>query len=993
MKVVTTQGFEVVFSIYEHEFLGYLFKSFIVQKNTKNELTYQYQSISPKNWDEFRIKINPEVLKAIELCEDIQQEQLFKKYNTNKKYTINDFFIKIYDKNAKNEYVLTKKYIENIIDEKKKEILELLKGKDVIYIEGKDGYPIWHKLIWASEDASVLFHLHRNENDSHYYPTIKYKNQKLDFQFKGETFILANKPAYMVLGNRIYFFTKNVDGKKLLPFFNKKFILVPKKLEDEYFSKFFIPLVTWFDVKAVGNALIINKNISFQTILKIQELNVVNHLFEDKNAEKEIEWHLELLFKYEEYAFIASDDYEKNPIKYEVKSEKKINQNEKGEQKEIYYFYKIKRNIKLEKEIFDVFKNLGLQFYKGKIKLSKNKAFGWLAKNWELLKEKKIDIIQPIVENKKYFLGNSELNLEIRENRDWFDIFTNIKFGEFQIPFWQLRKYILQNKTEFLLPNGETAIIPDVWLEKLTELIHFSEASEEKSEVFQLKRHHLALINELQTGEYAQVRMQRKLEQFNNFEKIDEYELPKKFKGNLRPYQKSGYNWLQFLHEYKLGGCLADDMGLGKTIMTLVHLQAIKEENNAKNMPSLLVIPTSLIYNWELEAKKFTPDLKVFVYIGQHRRKNIQYFQHFDLIITSYGIMRADVDILKEFLFHYVILDESQAIKNPSSSVSQSVRELKSLNRLILTGTPLENTTLDLWSQLTFINPGILGNQSFFKNEYQFPIEKKQDNEKRIKLAKIIKPFILRRLKSQVAADLPEKIENVQYCLMTTEQEEYYEKTKAQYRNEILRQIENEGLAKSQLLVLTGLNKLRQIANHPYLIDHDYKNSSGKLEDVMYKLENIIQEGHKVLVFSQYVKHLNLFKNLIEERRWQYAYLDGSTYKRQDEVNKFQTQDHIKIFLISLKAGGVGLNLTSAEYVFILDPWWNPAIEMQAIDRAHRIGQKNTVFTYKFITKNTVEEKILALQENKKQLVKDLITAEDGFLKALTKEDIIDLLA
>ncbi len=983
MKVVTTQKFEVIFSIYEHEFLGYLLRSFIVQKNSKDELTYQYQAISPKNWEGFQEKLEPEIVRAIELCDDIQQDQLYKKYNTNKKYAVNEFFIKIYDKTAKNEYTLVKKYIENIIDEKKKEILEILKGKELLYIEGKDGYPIWQKLTWATEDASVLFHLHRNEEDSHYYPTIKYKNIVLEFQFKPNTFILANKPAYMVLENKIYFFTKNVDGKKLLPFLYKKFVLVPKKMEDEYFSKFFIPLVTWFDVIAVGGAKIINKNVPFKTILKIQEMNVGNILFEDKNIEPITDWHFELIFEYDEYILSASDDYEKNPIKYEVRSEKK----------DMYFFYKIRRKIKDEKEIFDDFINLGLPFTKGKTKLSKNKAFGWLAKNWQFLKDKNITVIEPQMINKKYFLGTSELNLEIKENRDWFDIFTNIKFGEFKIPFWQLRKYILQKKTEFLLPNGETAIIPDIWLEQLSELVHFSEAEKDNEQLFKLKRHHLALINELQAGEYAQVRMQRKLQQFNNFEKIEEYELPQKFKGSLRPYQKAGYNWLQFLHEYKLGGCLADDMGLGKTIMTLVHLQAIKEQNKDQKMPSLLVIPTSLIYNWELEAKKFVPDLKVSVYIGQHRRKNTDHFHHFDLIITSYGIMRADVEILKQYLFNYVILDESQAIKNPTSNVSQSVRELKSLNRLILTGTPLENTTLDLWSQLTFINPGILGSQSFFKNEYQIPIEKKQDNDKRLKLAKIIKPFILRRLKSQVAADLPEKIENVQYCLMTPKQEEYYEKTKAQYRNEILRQIENEGLAKSQLLVIAGLTKLRQIANHPYLIDHDYKDDSGKLEDVMYKLENIVQEGHKVLVFSQYVKHLNLFRDLIEKKRWQYAYLDGSTYKRQDEVNKFQTQDHVKIFLISLKAGGVGLNLTSAEYVFILDPWWNPAVEMQAIDRAHRIGQKNTVFTYKFITKNTVEEKILAMQESKKQLVQDLIMAEDGFLKTLTKEDIIDLLA
>jgi len=348
--------------------------------------------------------------------------------------------------------------------------------------------------------------------------------------------------------------------------------------------------------------------------------------------------------------------------------------------------------------------------------------------------------------------------------------------------------------------------------------------------------------------------------------------------------------------------------------------------------------------------------------------------------------------LLKTFRFNYIILDESQAIKNPTSGVSKAVMKLHAAHRLILTGTPLENSTLDLWAQMTFINPGLLGNQSFFKKEYLLPIEKKNDADKRQRLYDHIKPFILRRHKSQVATDLPEKVESVQYCDMSEDQEAKYEEAKSYYRNLILEQIDNEGYARSQMAVLQGLSKLRQLANHPRMVDEGYEGESGKFEDIIHKLETAISEDHKILVFSQFVKHLTLVRKYLDKKRIRYAYLDGATKDRQREVETFQSDPTLKLFLISLKAGGVGLNLTAADYVFILDPWWNPAVEAQAIDRAHRIGQEQTVFTYKFITKNTVEEKILTLQQAKRQLADELISNEEGFLKSLSREDILGIL-
>ena len=466
--------------------------------------------------------------------------------------------------------------------------------------------------------------------------------------------------------------------------------------------------------------------------------------------------------------------------------------------------------------------------------------------------------------------------------------------------------------------------------------------------------------------------------------------MPKGFKGKLRPYQKAGYNWMRFLSEYNFGGCLADDMGLGKTVQTLAVLE---HERGAENGTSLLIMPTSLVYNWEMEAKKFTPKMKILNYTGTNRQKNPEKFGLYDLVITSYGTARIDAEILSQYFFNYIILDEAQIIKNPSSIVTKSVNQLKSRKRLLLTGTPIENTTMDLWSEMNFANEGLLGGQNFFKKEFLHPIERKKDEEKYTKLYRLIKPFVMRRHKSQVASELPEKIEKVMYIDMTSEQKAKYEEIKSSYRNEILEHIETTGVKGSQFMLLKGLTELRQLANHPVLLEEKYEHSAGKFDEVIRSLENATAEGHKILVFSQFVKHLTLFRKELDDKGFDYAYLDGGTKDRKKEVNKFQNSKDVQIFLISLKAGGLGLNLTAADYVFILDPWWNPAIEAQAVDRAHRIGQENKVMVYKFITRGTVEEKILALQQSKKELADTLITTEESFMKKLSKDDITNLLS
>ena len=977
MKISTAQPFQIIYSILNHEYLGYLFEAFVVQLDDKGQHTLLNQNVSIKNIKEFSNGLDEHDFEIVKLINLLQPENVYKKYVGTKKRTVTNFYLKVFDvqKGEKPIQELIMSYIEKI----KAEMLPLLLGKQ-LYIMGSDGNPIWQKIEVLPEKATVLFHFMRNPENTHYFPTIKYEGQKVDFQYKN-AFIVCDEPAWMILENKLYHFAKDVDGKKFRPFLNKRFIIIPKTIEEDYYRKFVTSIITMFDVHAKGFEIRSEAH-SCKPILNLSEQKVSQTtLFFSQTIDNQIDIGSELVFS-------LSFQYGKYSFRFDsFSASANVSMERNGDD---YVFYKVWRNLGKEKNNLFMLKELGLELKNGKTILSKSEGFRWLQKNYEAIHEAGFALIQNVADDgKQYFLGRSNIEVNIIEGNDWFDIHAKVVFGDYEIPFLKIRSLILQKKREFALPNGEIAVIPEVWFAQYSELFTFMEQDAE-SERFILKKYHVSLVQDLQNESLATAVLSRKLEKLRDFEEIQDYELPKGFKGTLRPYQKAGYDWMNFLNLYRFGGCLADDMGLGKTVQTLTLLQSQKEQNIT--IPSLIIMPTSLIYNWAMEAKKFTPKLRILTYTGTYRDKNVKNFKNYDVVLTSYGIVRIDIDLLKNYQFNYVILDESQAIKNPSSYITKAVMQLTTRHRLVLTGTPLENSTMDLWSQMNFINPGLLGSQHFFRNEFQIPIEKKADDGKLQRLYSIIKPFMLRRHKSQVAKDLPPKIEAIHYAQMTEQQEKEYEEAKSYYRNLILQSIDSEGIGKSQMVVLQGLTKLRQLANHPRMTDRDYEGDSGKLEDVLQKLETVIEEGHKVLIFSQFVKHLDLFREHLDRSSCAYAYLDGSTTDRQAQVELFQNNEAIKIFLISMKAGGLGLNLTAADYVFILDPWWNPAIEAQAVDRAHRIGQVNTVFTYKFITKNTVEEKILALQNNKKRLANELITTEESFVKSLSKDDVLALL-
>ena len=574
---------------------------------------------------------------------------------------------------------------------------------------------------------------------------------------------------------------------------------------------------------------------------------------------------------------------------------------------------------------------------------------------------------------------------------DWFEIHAKVNFGDQVASLKEVQKAVL-NKTRYIkLGNGTLGVMPKEWVDKFGSYFRSGTIKDDF-----IKTHHtnFQLIDDLFDKEILSEEVVLKLEDYqeklSNFQSISSTKVPKKLKATLRDYQKEGLNWLNFLDEFGFGGCLADDMGLGKTIQMIAYL--LHQIEKGRTDANLVIVPTSLLFNWQLELDKFAPHLKRLVVYGTDRKTKSVEFSKYDIVITSYGTMLSDIEHLKEYRFNCIILDESQAIKNPSSKRYKAARLLQGRQRLVMTGTPLENNTFDLYAQLSFALPGLFGSAQRFKDEYSTPIDKFKETKRAKELQQKIHPFVLRRTKTQVAKELPEKTEIVMHCEMGLEQKRVYEAYKKEFQLYLNKQ-ETDSLNRNSLHVLQGLIKLRQICNSPALLSDDeyYGDESAKLTVLMEQI-NSLNGNHKILVFSQFVGMLDLVKSALEKEKIEYAYLIGKTKKREEQVENFQNDENVRVFLISLKAGGTGLNLTKAEYVFLIDPWWNPAVENQAIDRAHRIGQENKVVAVRLITPNTIEEKIMELQSRKKELVQDLVHTDTTILKQLSREDLMEML-
>ena len=591
------------------------------------------------------------------------------------------------------------------------------------------------------------------------------------------------------------------------------------------------------------------------------------------------------------------------------------------------------------------------------------------------------------------------ISFNISSGIDWFDVQAVVSFGELEVPLKELRRAVRKNERYIKLADGTIGEIPAEWVERYK---HLFALGDETQDGLRLNRYQLSYLDQLiaqvdqvQTDDGFDVarRQLRRLTE-NGFAGINPRTLPWEFTGELRPYQKAGFDWLHFLRDFKFGGCLADDMGLGKTVQALVFLQSIYRKAPDYTPPSqasLLIVPRSLLVNWQRESARFTPGLRVLEYFDSDRIKDLEAFSQADLVITSYGVMLRDIILLRKYRFHYVILDESQSIKNPVSQTAKAARLLEGDHRLVMTGTPIENSTVELWSQFAFLNPGLLGSLDYFRDEFGTPIESKKDEDTARLLRKLVYPFILRRTKDQVAPELPPRTERILYADMQPAQQKIYHRMRDYYRGMLLGMLDEDKLSQNRMKILEGLLRLRQISNHPLLVDDKYRGESGKFELLLETLETLLAEGHKALVFSQFVQMLRLVRHALDDRKIPYAYLDGHTLDRQGQVDLFQNDPKLPFFLISLKAGGKGLNLTAADYVIHIDPWWNPAVEMQASDRTHRIGQDKPVFVFKLITRDTVEEKIVLLQQRKQELVDQIIVTDSSFFKSLTSEDLVDL--
>jgi len=615
----------------------------------------------------------------------------------------------------------------------------------------------------------------------------------------------------------------------------------------------------------------------------------------------------------------------------------------------------------------------------------------WFLNTFEIWRNHGISILGfNEIKNNQLNPHSAKISIEVISGIDWFNAELKVGFGKKAASLKQIHRAI-RNKSKFVqLDDGTKGILPLEWMDRIARFFKAGDIEDELIKIPKINFTEVAdLFEKAELSAEVQNEIKNYTAQFSSAGNIPVVAVPSTLKAQLRDYQKEGLNWLNFLDDYNFGGCLADDMGLGKTLQIIAFILSQREKHGHRT--NLIVVPTSLLFNWQEELAKFAPSIKVWMHYGADRKKSSEEMQAHEVVLTTYGMLLSDIRFLKDFHFNYVFLDESQAIKNPNSERYKAARLLQSRNRVVLTGTPIENNTFDLYGQLSFACPGLLGSKQYFKDIYAIPIDRFEYSKRAFELQRKIKPFVLRRTKKQVAKELPEKTEMTIYCEMNAEQRRIYDTYERELR-EFISATNDDQMLKSSMHVLTGLTKLRQICNSPVLLKQGHSGANAvKIEVLTEQIENK-SKAHKILVFSQFVGMLDLVKTELENRNISFEYLTGQTKDRGSKVHHFQTNDEVRVFLISLKAGGVGLNLTEADYVYLIDPWWNPAAENQAIDRVYRIGQDKHVVAVRLICANTVEEKIMKLQNKKKQLAQDVIRTDAAFFQSLSKDELVDML-
>lgn len=643
-----------------------------------------------------------------------------------------------------------------------------------------------------------------------------------------------------------------------------------------------------------------------------------------------------------------------------------------------------KRNINFEEYAKETLKSLDFRFNTN----PNLEELGWKLHPAKLDKTVRILLDQNwhITAHGKSYIKPKTKDITVSSNLDWFELKASVDFGDEEVSLPELMAARKKGESHIILGDGSFGVLPLDWLKNFTVL---TEIGLTEDQLLKFNRSQSFILNALLSKQNITIHDTQLLElneKINKATAVYPMNPPPSFVGELRPYQQEGLGWMLYLQKLGLGGCLADDMGLGKTVQVLALLEHRRLAETGK--PSLIVLPKSLIFNWQQETAKFAPQMKTLIHTGPKRDKFGNSFSKVDIVFTTYGTLKRDITTLQTVQFDYCILDESQAIKNADTDAAKAVRLVQAKHRLTMTGTPIENHVGELLSQLEFLNPGMFGNSKLIKMFSSGT--SKLTNDDFLAINKAIKPFILRRTKKEVAKELPEKVEQVLYCELDAWQRDKYEELKKYYRKELLDQNDGES---NQIQILEALLRLRQACCHPALINEKYLLApSAKLELIITKVQELISEKHKVLMFSQFTSFLKIIQEQLKHDNIKFSYLDGETKDRAKEVERFQEDTSVEVFLISLKAGGTGLNLTAADYVFLLDPWWNPAIEAQAIDRAYRIGQKKNVFAYKIIAKDTVEEKVLQMQRNKKEIADQIINQDSNKAHTISRSDLDFLL-
>lgn len=954
---------QLIIAVTEHRAQGYILMPYLISPSehgpfyTISKLVRAHD-IPKENYD-----FSDAEKQLIQLIENYADEQLAKRFS--KKLGPHEFFNSI-----DSDFFESK--VTPYIEEQISACISIIQEHNIPLYFKKPKYLNLYdedRIEIAPNKSRATFHFRRNENGIRYSLRLFNESEPIPFT-RRNVLILTNNPCTIIASGKLYSF-KNLKGKNLFPFLHKEFIFIPKSVEDKYLHTFVKNIIR--DHKVTAKGFVVEETAPpRQAIIT----------FDFVNTDIPV---MQLKYRYGNVEFVS-----KTTLQTSVSLSEK-----NGE----YIFCKFRRYKRWEDECEDLLEELGVTFQneycmpKEVANLSEEEHFyasiNWLSENKEDLQGRGFKIIQNRLE-KNYFTGKQVLDVELKDEDDWFDIYAVVRFGDYQIPFIKLKRHILNGIREYELPNGQVAILPKEWFAQYQDLFPFAE---EDGEHIKFKKHHYNLIGKQLKG--INKNYLKQYEEIAEGNTAEQVELPSGLKAELRSYQAEGFSWMHQLQQHQFGGCLADDMGLGKTLQTITLLLKMKEMQGAEDKvpASLIIVPTSLVHNWNNEIKKFTPQLTCHRYIGVNRKRKKSLADIIlanDIVLTTYGTIRNDAEALGLYHFNYLILDESQYIKNPTSKTYKAVLQLKAKHKLVLTGTPIENSLTDLWAQVNFLNNGLLGNLTYFKKRFITPIEKQNDEEQQLKLQRLIQPFILRRTKDQVASDLPPVTEQTRFCEMTEKQKSLYEQEKSVIRNTILENIESQGIEKSAFVVLQGLTRMRQLANHPAMIEDDASLDSGKFNEIIRSMGNLMAENHKVLIFSSFVKHLELLGAAFKEKGWKYSILTGQTRDREEAVNEFQNNDDVPIFLISLKAGGVGLNLTSADYVFIVDPWWNPAAEKQAINRAHRIGQDKKVFVYRFISQDTIEQKIQLLKEKKSALADKFINTNNPF-QSMDKEQVLSL--